>query len=63
MVGIVIIRARHSAKIREKSHFVSEKTIVITAHLCSETAVFAQIATFRQALSVRYSRTEYAVWF
>jgi hypothetical protein len=47
IVGIVIIRARHSAKIRAKSLIVSEKTIVITAHLCSETAVFAQIPAFR----------------
>jgi hypothetical protein len=42
MVGIVIIRARHSAKIRAKSLIVLEKTIVITAHLCSETAFLAK---------------------
>jgi hypothetical protein len=32
MVGLVIIRARHSAKIRAKSLIVSEKTIVIIAY-------------------------------
>jgi hypothetical protein len=43
MFGIlVIIRARHNAKIRAKSLIVSEKTISIIAHLCSETAVFRQ---------------------
>jgi hypothetical protein len=43
IVGIVIIRARHSAKIRAKSLIVSEKkTVVITAHLCSEMAVFGR---------------------
>jgi hypothetical protein len=42
MVGIVIIQARHSAKIRAKSLIVSEKTTVITAHLCSEMAVLGQ---------------------
>jgi hypothetical protein len=42
MVGIVIIRARHSAKIRAKSLIVLEKTIPIIAQLCSVMAVFGR---------------------
>jgi hypothetical protein len=42
MVGLVIIRARLSAKIRAKSLIVSEKTISIIAQLCSEMAVFGR---------------------
>jgi hypothetical protein len=40
---------------------VKKKTIVIIAHLCSETAVFARIPTFRLPRSNRYSRTTHAV--
>jgi hypothetical protein len=43
IVGIVVPRARHSAKIRAKSLIVSEKKpIQIIAHLCSEMAVFGR---------------------
>jgi hypothetical protein len=49
IVGIVIARAQHTARIRAKSLNVSEKTIIITAHICSETTVFDQKCTFRQA--------------
>jgi hypothetical protein len=40
MVGIVIPRARHTAKIRAKSLIGQKKTTVILSQLCSETAVF-----------------------
>jgi hypothetical protein len=46
IVGIVFPRARRSAKIRAKSLIVSNKTNVITAHLCSETAVFSVLLYF-----------------
>jgi hypothetical protein len=49
IVGIVIPRARHSAKNRAKSLIIPEKSFLIIAHLCSETAVFAKNPTFRQA--------------
>jgi hypothetical protein len=41
MVVIVLGRARHTAKIRAKSLIGQKKTVVILAHLCSETAVFS----------------------
>jgi hypothetical protein len=58
MVGLVIIRARHSAKIRAKSLIVSEKAALIIAHLCSEITVFDRnsIRSFRR--SIRYSTIE-----
>jgi hypothetical protein len=60
IVQIVIIRARHSAKIREKSQIVSEKTIPIIAHLCSEIAVFCRNTIRSFERSIRYSRTKHA---
>jgi hypothetical protein len=42
MVGLVIIRARHAAKIRAKSLILSEKAFSIIAHLCSEMVVFGR---------------------
>jgi hypothetical protein len=63
MVWIVIIRARHSAKFRAKSLIVSEKTISIIAHLCSEMAVSDRNSTFRLHRSIRYSRAKHAVLF
>jgi hypothetical protein len=58
MVRLVIIQARHSAKIRAKSLIVSEKNFInqIIAHLCSEMALFGRKSTFRQAWFIRYSR-------
>jgi hypothetical protein len=42
MVEIVIIRARHSAKIEQNHALYLRKTISIIAHLCSEMAVFGR---------------------
>jgi hypothetical protein len=39
LIGLLIARARHTAKIGAKSLIGQKKTILITAHLCSETAV------------------------
>jgi hypothetical protein len=61
MVGIVIARARHTAKIRAKSLIVSEKTILIIAHLCSEMAVFAVICTVYMITVKARSRTFYVL--
>jgi hypothetical protein len=49
LIGLVVLIGRHSAMNLSKSLIVSNKTIVITAHLCSETTVFAKNPTFRQA--------------
>jgi hypothetical protein len=46
-----------------KSLIVLEKTTVITAHLCSETADFAEIPAFRHDVSIRYSRTKNDIQF
>jgi hypothetical protein len=48
--------ARHTAKIRAKSLIISNKTIPITAHLCSETAVFDHNSIRSFQRSIRYSR-------
>jgi hypothetical protein len=63
MGGIVIARARHTAKIGAKSLIGQKKSIVITAHLCSETAVLAQIPASRHDVSLQYSMTKHAVRF
>jgi hypothetical protein len=60
MVGIVELIARHGANIRAKLLIVSKKTVVFTAHLCSEKQYFVEIATFWQAISILYSRTKNA---
>jgi hypothetical protein len=45
LIGLVIVRAQHTAKIGAKSLLVSKKTILFITHLCSETAVFAHFCT------------------
>jgi hypothetical protein len=63
MVGLVVIRAQHTAKIRAKSLILSEKNYyIIIAHLCSEMEVFAENPTFRHDVPVQYSRTKHAVY-
>jgi hypothetical protein len=61
MVGIVIARAQHTAKIRAKSLIGQKKAIVITAHLCSETAVLDRNTIRFVHWSIRYSTTKHAV--
>jgi hypothetical protein len=61
MVGIVIIWAQHSAKIRAKSLIVLQKTIPIIAHLCSEMAVFGRKSVRFFQRSIWYSTTKHAV--
>jgi hypothetical protein len=54
---------RLSAMNLAKSLNVSKKTIVIIAHLCSETAVFRQNSILSFQRLIRYSRTNHAVQF
>jgi hypothetical protein len=43
LIGLVVLIGRHSAMNLAKRLIVSEKTIVIIAYLCSETAVFTNL--------------------
>jgi hypothetical protein len=61
MVRIVIIPARHSAKIRAKSLIVSEKAILIIVHLCREPAVSGQKSYLPASLIDSILKLEHAV--
>jgi hypothetical protein len=49
IVGIVIPRARHSAKLEQNHSSYRKKAFPTIAHLCSKMAVFGRKSTFRQA--------------
>jgi hypothetical protein len=58
LIGLVISRARHTAKMGAKSLTEQKKTFSFIAHLCSEMAVLGRKSTFRQAWSIRYSSSD-----
>jgi hypothetical protein len=54
LIGLVGLIARLSAMICAKRGYVTKKSTVIIAHICSKTAIFGPLNSFRQYQSNRY---------